>query len=180
MPLYTGTGDEGLTGLFDNQRVPKDDLRIESYGSVDELNAAIGLLRGESLPDSLDQRLEVIQNTLFELGADLASPGSDASLPAVQRGTKQLEEWIDESEAQLPRLKTFILPAGHRESALLHVLRTATRRAERRFWSLSHRDTVRPEAGIYLNRLSDLFFSWARLANQRNGHGDTAWVRQPG
>lgn len=178
MPLYTGTGDEGQTGLFNNQRVPKNDLRIESYGAVDELNALVGLLRAEPLPDELSQRLEEIQNTLFEMGTDLASPGSTASVSTIAEAVGHLERWIDESEEELPRLKNFVLPGGHRESALCHVLRTSARRAERCFWALSQRDEVPAQLGVYLNRLSDLFFSWARLANHRHSIPDTPWARK--
>jgi len=179
MPLYTGTGDEGQTGLFNNQRVPKNDLRIESYGAVDELNAFVGLVRSEPLPEELSGRLEEIQNTLFEIGTDLASPGSTAALPTIAEAIEHLERWIDESEEQLPRLKNFILPGGHRESALLHVLRTSARRAERSFWALGQRDELPAPLGVYLNRLSDLFFTWSRLANQRHSVTDTPWTRRP-
>ncbi len=181
MPIYTGTGDDGSTGLFGNQRVGKDDLRVETYGSIDEINSQIGLLRCEALPAELDQRLATIQGTLFELGSDLATPGSTAALPAVIAGIRDAEAWIDASEAELPALGSFVLPGGHREAAMLHLARTAARRAERLFWALHRReaDQVEPQLGVYLNRLSDLLFSWARLANHRHGVADVPWLPAP-
>ena len=173
MPIYTGTGDAGETGLGDNERVAKDDLRIEAYGTVDELNSTLGLLRCENLPPDLDRHLERIQNTLFELGSDLANPGPGSA--PIDDAVRELEEWIDASEAQLPPLRNFILPGGHREAALLHLLRTTARRAERRFWTLRRRDGLDAGLGVYLNRLSDLFFSWARNTNRRHDVDDVVW-----
>lgn len=177
MPIYTKSGDGGETGLFGNQRVPKDDLRIEAYGTVDELNSCLGVVRSEASARPRDAWLQEIQSTLFDLGADLATPGSTASLSRVERGTRQLEAWIDEMTAALPELRSFILPAGTRESALCHVARTVCRRAERLFWTLSRRDEVRGELGIYLNRLSDFLFVLARDANRRAAMPEVAWHR---
>jgi cob(I)alamin adenosyltransferase len=181
MSLYTKTGDEGETGLFGNRRVPKDDLRIEAYGSVDELNSLLGLLRCEPMDAATDERLCTMQSLLFEIGADLATDGGQASVPAVERAILDLECWIDESERQLPQLRSFILPGGSRLAAMLHVARTESRRAERRFWTLAKvvHDVPRP-IGVLLNRMSDLFFSWARLANLRAGVADVPWQRQQG
>ncbi|MCR9248173.1 MAG: cob(I)yrinic acid a,c-diamide adenosyltransferase [bacterium] len=178
MPIYTKTGDDGDTGLFGNRRVPKDDARIEAYGTVDELNACIGLARAESLPKDLDDRLASIQSALFDIGADLATEDGNASVPRLTTATTMLEQWIDESEAALPALQSFVLPGGTRAAGLLHLARTIARRAERRYWTL-RRDTesVPDEIGVYLNRLSDLFFSWARLANHEAGVADTPWRR---
>lgn len=182
MPLYTGAGDDGETGLFGNRRVPKDDLRIEAYGTVDELNSQLGLLRSETADPELAAAIERIQSTLFEIGADLATEGGRQSLPTVEPGIRLLEQWIDASEATLPQLRSFILPGGCREAALLHIARTVARRAERRFWTLARSPGAAvPQAlGIYLNRVSDLLFSWARRANQRHGARDVPWSRQPG
>lgn len=179
MPLYTGTGDHGETGLFGNRRVAKDDIRIEAYGTVDELNSCLGLLRAENPGGEFDLPLKAIQDALFEVGADLATEGGRASLPTIEVGIRRLESWIDASEAELPPLRTFVLPGGHRESALLHLGRTVARRAERRFWTLFRQAGANvPEAiGIYLNRLSDLLFSWARLANHHRGVPDVPWER---
>ena len=179
MPIYTGTGDDGSTGLFGNQRVPKDHPRIRAYGTVDELNAVLGLARTEPLSADLDQRLGRIQDMLFELGADLARPDR-TQVPDVEAATREIEAWIDESEAELPSLHSFILPGGHREAAILHLARTTARRAERLVWSLSQQESVPPALGIYLNRLSDLCFSWARLCNQRHGVADTPWRKSGG
>ena len=185
MPLYTGTGDEGHTGLFGNRRVPKDDVRIEAYGTVDELNSTIGLLRtwldGDTRPT--DAQLASVQHVLFEIGADLATEGGEASVPRVTAAVAELEGWIDESERALPALRTFVLPGGSRIGAMLHVVRTVARRAERCYWTLQQSVAQTypvPEAiGVYLNRLSDLCFSWARLANQQAGVADIPWQRAP-
>jgi len=180
MPIYTRTGDEGDTGLFGNRRVPKDDVRIEAYGTVDEVNSLLGLVRSEGLDREFDLALQQIQCTLFEIGADLATEGGRASLPRVQPAIAQLEQWIDASEAQLPPLRTFVLPGGCRQASLLHLLRTVVRRAERRYWTLARRpeSNVPRPIGVYLNRLSDLCFSWARRANLRAGIADVPWERQ--
>jgi len=177
MPIYTGTGDDGDTGLHGNKRVSKGDLRIEAYGTVDELNAILGLARTESLASDLDERLGSIQNTLFEVGAALATP-TLIEAPTVEAAVREAEAWIDESEAQLPALRNFILPGGHRQAAILHLARTTARRAERLVWSLSQRDSLPKALGIYLNRLSDLFFSWARLCNLAQGVDDVPWQQQ--
>jgi len=179
--LYTRTGDDGQTGLFGNARVPKGDLRIEAYGTVDELNACLGMVRTAALPAPLDSNLAQIQSLLFDLGADLATPGATRSVAKLSQGIDTIEGWIDASEQQLEPLRSFILPGGHREAALLHLSRTVCRRAEREVWRLAEREAggegaVAVEHGRYLNRLSDLLFSWARSANHRHGIEDTPWV----
>jgi cob(I)alamin adenosyltransferase len=185
MPIYTRTGDDGQTGLFGNRRVPKDDARIEAYGTVDELNSVLGMLRAECSTDGpiADARIQGLQDTLFEIGADLATEGGEASVPRVEAAIGQLEAWIDESEAQLPALTSFVLPGGCRIAALLHLARTVSRRAERCYWTLERLvaddHPVPTPLGIYLNRLSDLCFSWARLANLRAGVEDIPWRREP-
>jgi len=190
MPIYTRTGDDGSTGLFGNQRVAKDDARIEAYGTVDEVSSLLGLAAAElaaarptqgaaSTTSFTPSAIAAIQSVLFDLGADLATPGGDASVPRVIAATGQLERWIDESERQLAPLRTFVLPGGTRLAATLHVARTVARRAERRFWALcAAPDAAVPsELGVYLNRLSDLCFSWARLANAQAGETDVPWRR---
>jgi cob(I)alamin adenosyltransferase len=184
MPIYTGTGDRGDTGLFGNRRVPKDHVRIEAYGTVDELNACLGVVRAEALDAPFDAQVQLLQDLLFEIGADLATEGGKASLPRVTPAIAELEHWIDASEALLPPLRTFVLPAGCRLAALLHQARTVARRAERRYWTLVHALAAVPaepqvpaELGIFLNRLSDLLFSWARRANHAAGRGDVPWRR---
>jgi cob(I)alamin adenosyltransferase len=183
MPIYTGTGDDGQTGLFGNRRVAKDDVRITAYGTVDELNSVLGLLGAELSADATPSPSHVksIQDALFEIGADLATEGGEASVARLTAAIGELESWIDASEAQLPQLKTFVLPGGCRIAALLHLARTVTRRAERHYWTLRNQVAAThpvPEAiGVYLNRLSDLCFSWARLANQAAGVDDVPWTR---
>lgn len=177
MRIYTKTGDAGETGLFGNVRVSKADSRVEAYGSVDELNAYLGLLRSQDPTDERDTELREIQATLFDLGADLATPGATASLKRVQTGIEAMEGWIDRDNADLPALKSFILPGGHPEAAHYHVARTVGRRAERRVWSLIQRENVPDLLGTYLNRLSDLLFIWARQANHRRGQVDVLWER---
>jgi cob(I)alamin adenosyltransferase len=177
MKIYTKTGDEGETGLFGGPRVRKDDPRVEAYGEVDELNAFIGLARCEPVGQRTDQLLATIQNELFDLGAELASPEPQ------RMGTKgvstaqiaRLESAIDEHEAGLPPLAAFILPGGVRAAALLHVARTVCRRAERRVVTLSRQEEISGEVIVYLNRLSDLLFVLARAVNRDAGCGDVPW-----
>jgi cob(I)alamin adenosyltransferase len=175
MPIYTKTGDAGDTGLFDGSRVPKDDLRVEAYGTVDELNAALGLVRAEPLPHETDAALKTIQDELFDLGADLAKPGSAASVERLRASLTLQEDWIDRLMAALPPLRVFVLPAGHREAACLHVARTVCRRAERLVWKLAREVELPREIPVFLNRLSDLLFALAREANARHGIADVPW-----
>lgn len=183
MPIYTGTGDDGHTGLFGNRRVPKDNGRIRAYGTIDELNSTLGLLCTELDDKITPTRAQVtsVQATLFEIGADLATEGGNASVVRVEPAITELESWIDASESQLPALKTFVLPGGCRAAALLHLARTVTRRAERHYWTLQREvaesQPVPSQIGVYLNRLSDLCFSWARLANHTAGIADVPWSR---
>jgi cob(I)alamin adenosyltransferase len=177
MPIYTKTGDAGDTGLFGNRRVRKHDARIETYGTVDECNSLLGLFAAEVLPGDLGDRVQQIQATLFDIGADLASVGSRKSVDRVVAHTRQLEKWIDEADGRLPALRTFVLPGGHRQAALCHVARTVCRRAERRVWALADATGDVPiEHAIYLNRLSDLLFVWARASNQHHGVSDIPWT----
>ena len=177
MRIYTKTGDDGETGLFGNVRVPKTHLRVEAYGSVDELNSFLGMLRAEETDEGRDAEIREIQAALFDIGADLATPGAKESLERVQAGIQEMEGWIDRDSEALPPLKTFILPGGHRLAALYHVLRTVCRRAERRVWDAVREEGIPAPIGTYLNRLSDLFFTWARQANHRHGTPDVEWVR---
>lgn len=177
MKIYTKTGDDGQTGLFGGGRVRKDALRITAFGEVDELNALLGVARAETLPAAIDALLERVQNELFDLGAELATPEPERFTfrklgPAA---TLALEQAIDAHEAELEPLKQFILPGGSRAAALLHLARTVCRRAERRVVSLTAAETVSPELIVYLNRLSDLLFVLARAANRQAGQGDVPW-----
>ncbi|HEV7223374.1 MAG TPA: cob(I)yrinic acid a,c-diamide adenosyltransferase [Pirellulales bacterium] len=177
MKIYTKTGDRGETGLFGGPRVRKDHLRIEAYGSVDELNAVLGVARSETLPAEIDALLAQIQNSLFDLGAELATPDPvRMGVAAVGAShVEALERAIDRYEANLTPLKNFILPGGTRAAAQLHVARTVCRRAERRLISLSAAETISGQLIIYLNRLSDLLFVLAREANRAGGRSDVAW-----
>jgi cob(I)alamin adenosyltransferase len=175
--IYTRNGDLGETSLFGGARVPKNDARIEAYGTVDELNSIVGLARTTPLPSEVDAVLHDVQHDLFEVGAHLASPGT-SRFPGVdtQRIT-DLEHAIDAMERELTPLKAFILPGGAASSAQLHVARTVCRRAERCVVAL-HDDTPATISTIaYLNRLSDYLFVAARFANARAGVDDIPWKR---
>lgn len=178
--IYTRGGDKGGTSLGDGTRVPKDDLRVDAYGTVDEANGTIGLARlhAAGLPD-LDAMLGRIQNDLFDLGADLCVPGGsprdEESLRIVQSQIDRLEAEIDAMNAVLSPLKSFVLPGGSPAAAHLHVARTVVRRAERLVCALAREETVNPLAIAYLNRLSDHLFVAARHANL-DGTGDVLWV----
>jgi cob(I)alamin adenosyltransferase len=178
MKIYTKTGDQGDTGLFGGPRVRKDAPRIEAYGTVDELNAVLGVVRLASLPTDIDALLERIQNELFDLGAELATP-DPAKLGLYQLGNDQitvLEQAIDRYEAQLQPLKQFILPGGQAGAAYLHLARTVCRRAERRLITLMATEKIGEPLLIYLNRLSDLLFVLARAVNRAAGEPDVPWT----
>nr|WP_290667256.1 cob(I)yrinic acid a,c-diamide adenosyltransferase [Ardenticatena sp.] len=181
MKIYTKTGDDGSTSLFGGQRVPKDAPRVEAYGTVDELNALLGLVATLLDDQHLLERVRHIQADLFVIGADLATPANAEKAAAwIPRLTaediQRLEEWIDEAEAELAPMKTFVLPGGTPAAAHLHLARTVCRRAERRVISLEHVEPISSEVRIYLNRLSDLLFVWARLLNQRAAVEDIPWT----
>ena len=182
MKIYTKTGDDGDTGLFGGARVSKASPRVEAYGTVDELNAVLGVARAAGAWRELDELLGSIQSDLFTLGAELATvPGKEASLgiPLLDdRDVARLEVAIDQSEATLPPLKNFVLPAGTPTAAALHLARTVCRRAERALVGLPQADGARSELKVYLNRLSDLLFSLARQVNQRAGVEDVPWSRR--
>ena len=165
--IYTRTGDKGTTGLGDGSRVEKDHIRVEAFGTVDELNSAIGLIRAEELPQGMDELFSEIQHRLFDLGGELSIPG----YTVIEAGdTLALEQTLDNYNESLPMLKEFILPAGGRATAQCHLARTICRRAERRVYTLSKSETVNSASIAYLNRLSDLLFVIARvLARFENG-----------
>ena len=179
MKIYTKAGDEGQTGLFGGERVAKDHLRIRAYGTLDELNATLGMVVAESGGlDPLGQRLGVIQAELFQLGAELATPrGKSISLHLIdEESVSRLESEIDSMESALAPLKSFILPGGSRCASALHLARTVSRRAEREIISLNRSESLRPVALQYINRLSDYLFVCARWANHRAGISDVPWV----
>jgi cob(I)alamin adenosyltransferase len=173
--IYTRTGDAGTTGLGDGTRVDKDAIRIESFGTVDELNSVIGLLITECPAGDISDMLTDIQHELFDLGGELCIPGRVA-LNDTQVG--RLEQWLDTLNAPLAPLKEFILPGGSRAAALCHMARTVCRRAERLCVSLNKTSAVNAAGLKYLNRLSDLLFVMARVLNARLGCADVLW--QPG
>ena len=173
--IYTRTGDDGTTGLGDGSRTPKDSARVEAYGTVDEANSAIGvILASAAVPAAVRDCLTEVQQDLFELGGELCIPGHSA---VTADFIDRLESDLDGFNEDLPRLKEFILPGGGPAAAACHVARTIARRAERRVFTLSQTEDVRPEAIQYLNRLSDLLFVVARvLARAENGQ-EVLWNR---
>jgi cob(I)alamin adenosyltransferase len=181
MKIYTKTGDGGETGLLAPGRVHKNDPRIEACGTVDELNALLGLARSSGLPADIDQVVRRLQNELFSLGAQLAAPDpKTAPEPSITPGhVEALERDIDRLDGSLPALTQFILPGGTTPAATLHVSRTVCRRAERRTVSLRDADSQSvPEILIqYLNRLGDLLFVAARAANHQLGTADEVWSK---
>lgn len=179
MKIYTKTGDTGETSLFDNSRVSKADDRVDAYGEVDELNATLGAAKAAGLSSDLAGILETIQKDLFAVGARLADPSrrlaDRVTKAAVQDAdVARLEQAIDRLEGELQPLRRFILPGGALPGALLHVSRTVCRRAERRVVALGP-DAVEPILIVYLNRLSDLLFVMARVANRRAGVPESEW-----
>jgi cob(I)alamin adenosyltransferase len=171
--IYTKTGDGGDTGLIGGSRVGKDSARIEAIGCVDEANAAIGVSRAWGEWDDLDETLDGIQSDLFTLGGSLAT--TDGSSPVGQRRAAALELEIDRLEAELEPLRNFVLPGGCQAAAALHVARGAARRAERAVVALSRAERVAEQNVVYLNRLSDLLFVMARVANRRSRVEETIW-----
>jgi cob(I)alamin adenosyltransferase len=173
--IYTKTGDDGTTGLGDGTRVPKDDPRVEAYGTVDELNSVLGLILAEPLPPEVSACLLRVQHELLDLGGELCIPGH-ICISAEQ--VTRLETELDGFNAPLPPLKEFILPGGSRAAAACHLARTVCRRAERRVWSLHRQAPLNPEALHYLNRLSDLLFVLARVLARQHPGGEVIWRRR--
>lgn len=171
--VYTRTGDDGTTGLGDGTRTRKDSARVEAYGTVDELNSAIGVvLSCAGVPTDINALLVHIQHALFDLGGELCIPGMETIHEADVTG---LEQTLDHYNADLPRLKEFILPGGGAAAAHCHIARTVCRRAERRVVTLARAEPVRPEVVHYLNRLSDLLFVLCRVLARASGQGEVLW-----
>ncbi|MGH1358864.1 MAG: cob(I)yrinic acid a,c-diamide adenosyltransferase [Burkholderiaceae bacterium] len=170
--IATRTGDDGTTGLGDGSRTPKDDIRVQSMGDVDELNSMIGLLLTESVPDPVREDLISIQHDLFDLGGELCIPGYE-NVDEVQLA--RLDENLARYNADLPRLAEFILPGGSRAAAIAHLCRTICRRAERSVVALARDGAARPICQKYLNRLSDLMFVLSRVLNRTDGGSDVLW-----
>lgn len=181
MKIYTKTGDTGETGLFAGPRVRKDDPRIEAFGVVDELNAILGLARCESLPPAVDGTLAAVQNELFAVGAELASPDPIKAGTAwiAESHVAALEQAIDALETHIPPLTQFILPAGNRGACTIHVARGVCRRAERRLVTLANEPDTQISAVLvrYLNRLADYLFVAARATNVLAGEAEIPWQK---
>ncbi len=181
LKIYTKTGDDGHTALFGGGRVAKDDIRVEAYGDVDELNAVLGAVRAAEMLPRIDEVLAPIQKDLFAIGALLATPHPEEHKQQLEKARltdqriAQIEQAIDDGESELPPLKAFIMPGGTPKAAALHVARTVCRRAERSVVRLQHTTDVPTIIIVYLNRLSDLLFVLARVANRRAGAGEVTW-----
>lgn len=184
MKIYTKTGDGGQTALYGGERVSKASARVEAYGTVDELNSFIGLARSECLQQNISEQLKKIQFDLFTLGSEAATPADKLTLangmPRLaltisDEDIDGLEKWVDALEENLEPLQFFILPAGGKPSAALHVCRTVCRRAERSLVFLSQHEEVRPVLIKYLNRLSDYLFVAARYVSKMNGEAEEYW-----
>jgi cob(I)alamin adenosyltransferase len=181
MKIYTKTGDAGDTGLFGGGRVAKNHPRVEAYGDVDELNAMLGLVRAADPMPRVDEVLVPIQRDLFAIGALLATPDREKMQKHLDKArvddarVAELERAIDDGDAELEPLKSFIVPGGTPKAAALHVARTVCRRAERRVVELAAETEIPSVVVIYLNRLSDLLFTLARVANHRAGAGEVTW-----
>lgn len=179
--IYTKTGDAGDTGLFGGGRVPKDHARVDAYGDIDELNATLGWVRAAEPMPRVDEIIAPVQRDLFSLGALLATPDRDKMHAQLEKARiddariRELEHAIDECEAELDPLRSFILPGGTQKAAALHVARTVCRRAERRVVTLRRSEEIPDLVVRYLNRLSDLLFMLARVANRRAGAGEVSW-----
>ena len=181
MKIYTKTGDKGETGLFGGERVSKNNLRLNAYGSIDELNSFLGLAIIEVTSEEIKNVLIDLQNKLFVLGADLATPETEKNaklkitrLPDLY--ISEIEQTIDKFEERLDELKNFVLPGGSRGSALLHICRTISRRAEREIVALKNAEYIGDNIIIFLNRLSDLFFVLSRFENKYSNIPDTKWI----
>src|SRR3989339_228565 len=181
MNIYTKTGDDGTTGLFSGERVLKSSLRVEAYGTVDELNSVLGIISTLELDEKIKEPVRKIQNLLFNLGSDLATPIHSKMSNKIERIKNEdiefLENLIDEYENELQPLKNFILPGGSTASAYLHNARTVCRRAERLVVQLSRDEKVNEILIKFLNRLSDLLFVMARMANHLAGKDDVKWEK---
>lgn len=172
--IYTRTGDDGTTGLGDGSRTDKDNLRVEAFGTVDELNSVMGQLATHTLPEPMRREITDIQHQLFDMGAELCIPGHKV---VTDKQVERLENYLDELNADLQPLKEFILPGGTAAAAVCHLARAVCRRAERRVVTLAREEAVNAAGLRYLNRLSDLLFVMARSLNREAGVKDVLWQR---
>eukprot|EP00877_Chromochloris_zofingiensis_P006750 jgi/Chrzof1/2328/Cz11g11050.t1 len=181
--IYTKTGDKGTSGLYNGQRLPKDDVTFQALGDVDELNSVVGVAREFCVDDQLQQQLEVIQSRLLDVGSAIATPVDKSPEYKLQRvafdvqATSKLESWIDEMDEVLPPLRNFILPSGGKAASFLHMARSVCRRAERSVVPLVRDEVVDAQVAIYLNRLSDYLFTAARLAAQKEGKQEVIYKK---
>ena len=182
--IYTRTGDDGTTGLVGGQRIKKDALRVSAYGEIDELNSFIGWaasLAKETSISALHQKLTLIQQELFDIGAELATPAGsewDGMSRIELDASSQLEKWIDELTENLPELRSFVLPGGTDLHSALHIARAVCRRAERTLTSLADREPVSQPLRVYVNRLSDLLFAMTRFESDRSKIPEVLWVER--
>lgn len=177
MKIYTKTGDAGSTGLIGGRRVAKNSLRISAIGEIDELNALVGVSRTSIDDEKLEWMMDNVQAWLFEVGAELASPGEEKFQTIGSEEIEDLETSIDDQTAALPELKNFILPGGTSAAAYLHLARSVCRRAERTLLDLNDEEPVRGELKVFLNRLADWLFIAARTANRVRNVDDVNWKR---
>ncbi len=190
MPIYTRTGDKGKTSLFNGQRVSKSDLRVDAYGTVDELNSAIGIaiaeiqnskFRIQNYNSKVKSELEKIQNDLFNIGSTLANPEVSSQklvVSSLGKRVKYFELFIDKMTEQMPPLKNFILPGGGKAGSFLHLARAISRRAERKIVTLNNKHKIDNNIIIYINRLSDLLFTMARFSNFKEKKKETIWIKK--
>nr|VFK31556.1 MAG: ATP:cob(I)alamin adenosyltransferase [Candidatus Kentron sp. MB] len=171
--IYTRSGDKGTTGLADGSRINKDHQRMQAIGDIDELNSFIGLLSTKDIPDNMRNVLDAVQHALFDLGGELAIPGSTVITPEY---VTALEQALDDFNRELPPLKEFILPGGGPSAAICHVARAVCRRTERCIVTMAREETLNPEGCRYINRLSDLLFVFARVL-ARSENGEVYWKR---
>lgn len=179
MPIYTRTGDKGQTSLFGGTRVLKSDERVDTYGTIDELNSLLGIVvaNSQTRHKRLAHELEVIQHDLFDIGSNLANPKAEP-IHRLSKRVVEFEKRIDEMTGKMPELHNFILPGGGKVGASLHQARTVCRRAERRLISLMQREDIDEQLVKYINRLSDLLFTMARFINHKEKKKETLWSRQ--
>jgi len=182
MPIYTRTGDKGTTSLFDKTRVLKSNARVEAYGTIDELNSAIGVSIAELITDNKElitirYELEKIQHDLLEIGAALANPKA-SPIKGLNKRTTDFEKLIDKMTDKLPELKNFILPGGSKAGSFLHIARTISRRAERLIVGLIQNEKVDEDIVIYVNRLSDVLFTMARFVNHQENKKENIWKKR--
>jgi len=178
MKIYTGFGDKGYTSLIGGEKVKKSSLRVDVYGTLDELNSLFGLVRAKNNISEIDEILNTIQNDLFLISTEIATTG-DINRYTIRKIDKKdilkIEHWIDEFNNQIPELRQFILPGGTETASFMHLARTVARRAERLLVQLADSSSIREELLIYLNRLSDLLFVLARFDNQKSGENELFW-----